>query len=283
MLGAAAAQVALWPAALLNALAGYALGYVAEVAHACAGSRLAVWSFALPSPAALVAVYAGLVLLLAAPRVGRLVSPGSGRRAVALAAAVGALALAGLIAARAGVPRPPDRFTVTFIDVGQGDATLLQAPDGQAALLDGGPPGSGIVGALRRRGVRELDLVVLTHAQEDHQGGLADVLGEVPVRVLLDGGTGSTDPIHARIAALALERGTRVITGAAGQTLQLGGLKLSVLSPASRPPGERPDPGEDPNLRAIVLIASFEGLRVFLPADAESDVTADLSLPHVDV
>ena len=48
-------------------------------------------------------------------------------------------------------------------------------------------------------------------------------------------------------------------------------------------PGERPDPDEDPNLRAIVLLASYGAPDFFLPADAESDVTGRPALPRVDV
>ncbi len=59
MLSAGVAQVAIWPATLLNAIAGYAIAYVAAIAHACAGPRLAVWNLELPSPAALAVVYAG--------------------------------------------------------------------------------------------------------------------------------------------------------------------------------------------------------------------------------
>ncbi len=284
MLSAGVAQVAVWPATLLNALAAYAVAYVAAVAHACAASRLAVWKFALPSAAALVAVYALFGAALAARRL-----PGISRRRSSprarwvVAAALAALALAGLVAARGESPHPPNRFTATFLDVGQGDATLLQAPGGHAVLIDGGPPGSGVVDGLHRRGVTALDVVVLTHAQEDHQGGLEEVLDRIPVRLLLDGGAGARNAAHARIVALALRRGTRMVTGAAGERLRAGGLLLEVLSPPLRPPGERPDPGEDPNQRAIVLVASYAGVRIFLPADAESDVTSGLSLPRVDV
>ena len=108
---------------------------------------------------------------------------------------------------------------------------------------------------------------MLTHAQLDHEGGLEAVLGAMPVGLLLDGGRGSTDPGHARIVAAARVHGTRVIAGAAGQAFRAGGMRLSVLSP---PAGERPDPGEDPNLRAIVLLVSYGSLDFFMPADAES-------------
>ena len=96
-------------------------------------------------------------------------------------------------------PVAPRQFTVTALDIGQGDATLLQVPGGAAVLVDGGAPGMGVAARLHEHGVRSLDAVVLTHAQEDHQGGLAEVLEEFPVRMLLDGGLwldGPDAPAH---------------------------------------------------------------------------------------
>jgi competence protein ComEC len=269
MLSAAAGQFAVWPATLLNALSAYALGYVAAVAHTCGGWRVAVWGLQLTSPQALAAAY----LLPAAALAGRRVRRGETARGprLALGLALAALVAAGVAAASAGSPQPPRRFPVPFID------------GGHAALGDGGPPGAGVVAALRRHGARALDVAVLTHAQEDHQGGFEEVLARVPVGLLLDGGADSRDPLHGRILALARAQGTRVVTPSAGQRLRAGDLRLDVLSPPARPPGETSDPGEDPNQRAIVLLASFAGLDVFLPADAESDVTGSLPLHHVDV
>jgi competence protein ComEC len=192
-----------------------------------------------------------------------------------LAVAGGALLLPG------GSVAPPRQFTVTFLDVGQGDATLVQAPGGLAVLVDGGPPEASVAAKLRAHGVTRLDLVVLTHAQEDHQGGLEEVLTGFPVDLLLDGANPSDGPDHRRIVALAHGRAVRVIPAAAGQRFRLGRfLRLDVLHPKS---ALDPVHGVDPNLRAAVLHLSYRGLDVLLPADAESEVTAALALPRVEV
>jgi competence protein ComEC len=128
--------------------------------------------------------------------------------------------------------------------------------------------------------VRALDAVVLTHEQRDHEGGLQAVVRSLPVRLLIDGGAGSKDPLHARIAAAARDRGARVVEAAAGQSVALGRLRLEVLAP----PGDRtPVPDEDPNEHATVLIVSYGSLDFFMPADAESDVTGALPLRPVEV
>ena len=162
--------------------------------------------------------------------------------------------MAGAAFVTRAAPAAPRQFTVTFLDVGQGDATLLQTPDGGAVLVDGGPPGTGLPGKLRDHGVRSLDVVVLTHAEEDHQGGLADVLASFDVGLLLDGGLPDDGADHRRIVSLARARGAQVATARAGQRLRVGrDLRLRVMSAAE------PDSSADtnPNLRAIVLTAAY--------------------------
>jgi competence protein ComEC len=182
---------------------------------------------------------------------------------------------------RGHAPAPPSRFTVTFLDVGQGDATLIQAPGGLAALVDGGPADADVASKLRARGVTRLHMIVLTHAQEDHQGGLEGVLMRFPVDVLLDGGNVADGPDHRRIVALARARSARVVPAAAGQRFRLGrSLRLDVLAPRSTLDAPH---GLDPNMRAAVLHLSYRGLDVLLPADAESEVTARVALRRVEV
>jgi competence protein ComEC len=200
------------------------------------------------------------------------------RRALA-----GALAAAALVAIAALLtrPGPPDRLTVRFLDVGQGDATLVQHPDGTAVLFDGGPPEAGVARLLRRAGVRRLALVVATHASRDHHGGLPAVLNRFPVDLLLDGGDGTADPSFRALLRQAAERGTRRIHAIAPQTLTLAGgaMRIRLLSPPPRPPGPAP---EDPNPRAVVAVVSAGGLDVLLSADAESETLLPLDLPDVD-
>ena len=80
---------------------------------------------------------------------------------------------------RAAALRPagaPEALTVRFLDVGQGDATLIQHPDGRAVLFDGGPPRPARRDCCEERACGELTAVVATHASRDHHGGFAEVL-----------------------------------------------------------------------------------------------------------
>jgi competence protein ComEC len=277
-------------AGVIGVIAGPPVGYLAALAERCADLPGARVDVSLASAPAVLAAYGGLVLgaavLLRA--VGRVeervpslafawrVLPKGRRMAVAAVLAAGALAAASVVLTG---PRPPTRFTVRFLDVGQGDAVLIQHPDGTAVLFDGGPPEGGVTRLLRRAGVRRLALVVATHASRDHHGGLPAVLERFPVEALLDGGDGTADPSFRALERQAERRGIRRIPAIAPLTLTLGELTIRVLSPPPRPPGPIP---EDPNPRAVVAIVSCRGFDLLLSADAESDALLPLDLPDVD-
>jgi competence protein ComEC len=276
----------------LGAVATYPVAYIASLAERCAdlpGGQLAL---PLGSPLALVTAYAALAAAtVVAARLARPVAdhlpersarwrrlPRSQRLALATAASLALLAAA---APALDGPDPPGRLTVRFLDVGQGDATLIQHPDGTAVLFDGGPPGAGVARLLRKAGVERLALVVATHASRDHHGGLTEVMERFPVAALLDGGDGSADPDFRALLREAQSRGVRRIPAIAPLTLRLagGGLRIEVLSPSPRPAGPAP---EDPNPRAAVALVTAGAFDLFLSADAESDALAPLDLPDVD-
>jgi competence protein ComEC len=169
----------------------------------------------------------------------------------------------------------PGEVVVSFLDVGQGDATLVQDGDGTSVLFDGGPPEAAVHRALRAAGVRRLDLVVATHQSRDHQGGLHAVLSRIPTRLLLENGDATRDPDFRRLLAEADARGIRRVSARAGQVLRAGRLTTRVLAPAPRAPGAPPP--EDPNPRGVAAVVSAGSFDLWMSADAES--TAILPLP----
>ncbi len=173
-----------------------------------------------------------------------------------------------------------DRITlaelvVSFLDIGQGDATLLQR-DGAAVLVDTGPPDGPIVRRLAEAGVKRLDALVLTHAQADHEGAALKVLRAFPPRLVLDGGAGWPTRVQSGLS----HGGVRVVPAHIGQVLALGGMRLSVLWPPPPAPGWVPE--GDPNNRAIVAHVQVGAFDLLLTADAESDITAPLQIPELD-
>ena len=268
MIAAAVGQLGPAFAAPFTALAAFPASYVMWVAHVA--SRMPGAQAALP--VAVVAVACLLAMLAIASR--------RARPAVAVAL-LGALALALAIPrGQAGAASPPAGVRITFLDVGQGDATLIQRRDA-AILFDTGPPDGPIVARLRHAGVRRLDLLAITHAQDDHDGAAAAVLRAMPVGLVLDGRDGVRDAAGARMASEAGRRNVRLVAARAGQTLRVGGVTIRVLWPDAAPAHRQPD--ADPNQRAIVAEATADGVRALLTADAESDVLGHLALEPVDI
>jgi competence protein ComEC len=272
LLAAAADPVAPGAAAALAWLAGWAAAWlelVARVVASLPGAQL--------GPRAALGVAAATAALWLGARFGR--SRVTSRpRAAAVVAGLGLVALAGAWSLRTPPHwEQPGGLRVTFLDVGQGDAALLETPSARV-LVDQGPPEAHVAGQLERMGIRSLSALVLTHPERDHVGGAADVVRRLRVGVVLDPFLAATGPDREEAVAAARERGVPVRQVRAGSELRAGGLVLRVLSPDG--PGL---PSENPNLNAVVIVASYGETDVLLPADAESEVTSRLPLGAVEV
>lgn len=83
-----------------------------------------------------------------------------------------------------------DQMKLHFIDVGQGDSMLIETPMNQTILIDGGPPESGekLLQYLRDRNIREIDLLIVTHPDIDHIGGLIPVMKSIHVKQIIESG-----------------------------------------------------------------------------------------------
>lgn len=171
------------------------------------------------------------------------------------------------------------RLELTAIDVAQGDSLLLVAPGGETMLVDGGglplvngkPPrldtGEGVVSPyLWRRGLRRLDVVVMTHADQDHMGGLEAVVRNFQPRELWVSAFPEHEPTE-RLLRAAREVGARVVAVRAGHGVEWSGARVEALSPEITRQG-----GEPENNDSLVLKASFGGHAFLLTGDAERQV-----------
>ncbi len=291
MLSAAAGQVPGFPVQAFNALDALLLAYIAQVAAWCGRPSWACLHVHL-GLAGLAASYLAIAAIaIAAPRIARrrrlerlrrrpppadgpICRPGddkSARRrgwAGAAAALVAAALVWTLLApgAGSGAPGPPAGLRVSVLDVGQGDAILLQPARAPAVLVDGGPPGDDLAAKLREAGVDGLGAVVVTHDQSDHAGGVRDLIGAFPIRRLFFG------VLDRRMLAAAHASGAATRRLAQGSELRSGRLRLEVLWPP-RELLAGPHAGEDPNRLAIVMLARWRRFRMLLTADAEAEST----------
>ncbi len=96
------------------------------------------------------------------------------------------------------------QLKVHFIDVGQGDAILIQTPEGKTMLVDGGPVSSGkkLVSFLKSKGVKKIDCVIATHPDADHIGGLISVLKNFPVDRFIESGKVLSSEIYFELLSL---------------------------------------------------------------------------------
>lgn len=267
----AVGQLAPGPAHVVGAAAALPLGYLLWLANSAASLPLAELAVPSPGPLGALAIYlAAMAVALAWRRLPRARRRGA---AALLAVGMGAGCLALWLDARP--PAPPRDLTVSFLAVGQGDATLIQH-GASAVLVDTGPPDGGVLERLHEAGVRRLDLLVLTHDALDHDGAAQSVLGAMPVGLVLDGEEATP---HASIRTLAARAHIRRIASDAGQVLRAGPIELRVLWPRRTPAAPA---GAEPNDRATVLHVRDGSFDLLLTADAESNVVAGLELPVVD-
>ncbi|MDX6598227.1 MAG: competence protein ComEC [Gaiellales bacterium] len=185
------------------------------------------------------------------------------RLAVAMAGGLAGLVLALAWPSARASPPPPRALRVTFLDAGQGNAALIEAP-GLRVLVDTGPPAARVERTLRRRGVHSLDALLLSHDQLDHDGRAAAILRSLDVALLVTPARPGTSASLAEAVAAARERGTRVVRGRAGLAVHSGRVIVRIVGPryASR--------SSSPNDAALVVLARQGRCSFLLPADAES-------------
>ncbi|MCD6178241.1 MBL fold metallo-hydrolase [bacterium] len=127
----------------------------------------------------------------------------------------------------------PQLLEVCFFDVGQGDSIFIETPQRHQILIDGGPD-SGVVEKLGREMSffdKSIDLLILTHPEHDHMGGLIDVLDSFDVENILWTGVLKDSSEYNEWKRRIQEEGSRVIIAKRGQYIRLGDVFLFVLWP----------------------------------------------------
>lgn len=156
-------------------------------------------------------------------------------------------------------------LTVTFLDIGQGDSILIQTPDGVQMLIDGGPDGT----VLRRLAKempwfdRTIDVVLGTHPDKDHIGGLVDVLKNYQVANIITTENRSRTSVDNAFSDAMTKEKANIINARAGQVFMLGAsTTVTVFSPDHDPTGL------ETNTSSIVVKVSYGDMDFMLTGDA---------------
>lgn len=191
-----------------------------------------------------------------------------------------------------GREQPRDLLRVAFVDVGQGDAALIDLPDGRLALIDTGqgdphPASRELRALLMARRRTRIDLLVITHGHPDHYGGLEALLEELPIgEIWLNGQLliEERDGAMERLLERALRAGTklRFAPELCATTHDFGGARFEVIWPCPRY-----DPALQLNDNSLTVRVTY-GQRSFLmtgdlEAEAEHRLVAGGSIRPADV
>ena len=181
------------------------------------------------------------------------------------------------------------RGTVSFLDVGQGDAILIRTPQGRTVLVDGGGtmrssrPGEEwrtgrdpyevgkdlLAPLLAKRGIRHIDVMIATHGDLDHVGGLVAVAKMWPTGRIVFNGTLSDTPAFAELMTVALERNIPVQAAGFGRSLELDRhTRLDFLHPAPR---KSLTPESDQNRFSLVFLLNMHGRRLLFTGDIDAE------------
>lgn len=185
--------------------------------------------------------------------------------------------------------RPHARLT--FIDVGQGDSALIQLQSGKNILIDGGGSHDERFDVGRRvlapylwnRGVRKIDLMILSHPHPDHMNGLRHIIKKFQVAELWDSGKDSELPGCPEWRRLITERGIRHRVVGAGDVGRTGEAELFVLHPAGYDvySGKKSYIAE--NNRSLVVRLKIGDMSFLFPGDIGKEAEAEILRRHADV
>ena len=180
------------------------------------------------------------------------------------------------LGARPALPRTPQQtnlalatMTVEFLDVGQGDATLIRSPEGNTALIDAGPPQDGFVALLKKHGVKQIDLLVTSHHHTDHIGNMAEVIEEFKPKAYLDSNSSHSTKKYQGVLKAVAAAGSEVISPFADKErrINLGTVLIRVFP-------QPPEDEEDENNNSVGLRVEFGAFSALLTGDSREEERA---------
>jgi competence protein ComEC len=157
-------------------------------------------------------------------------------------------------------------LTVHFIDVGQGDASFIELPDGKNILIDTGSPAGGpkLVKYLRSLHITKINNLILTHPHDDHIGGIFSLLSVFEIDKFYDNGFSNFDStVYFDYVTAVRENLSKYRVLQAGESLTFNDTKIDVLNPLLPPTGNL-------NNDSIVLRLIYKDIKILLAGDVSA-------------
>ncbi len=184
---------------------------------------------------------------------------------------------------------PDGKLHIVFCNVGQGDATYITFPGGKDMLIDGGPGGQTpkVLGCLAKHMSifdREIDVVVLTHPQEDHLGGLSEIVKRYSVKYFVYNGIPATTEGFTLLLQDIRKKNIPERMVATGEELSVGDIRFFVLSPQKSSIAQETQTNvlgaSDVNTSSLVLRLSYGVFDALFMGDADKQVDGELVKRH---
>ncbi len=161
-------------------------------------------------------------------------------------------------------------LTVAFLDIGQGDAIFIETPNGTQVLLDGGPNKKVLreLSELMPFYDRSIDMIITSHPDMDHIGGVPDVLGRFEVEHIMIPGVGSDTDVYEEMINIAQEKNIEILYARRGRIYLDAdhGVYLDILFP------DRDVTGFDKNLASIVAKLVYGDATFLLTGDSPKSI-----------
>jgi competence protein ComEC len=153
---------------------------------------------------------------------------------------------------------------VDFLDIGQGDSILVRSPEGKAALIDAGPTRDGAIRTLKSKGIRTIDIVIVTHHHSDHYGGMEQVVLSYKPKYFMATGSSHTTKGYLKLLQTVQEEGITAV-GPTGKErkIELGSVLMTIFP-------QPPTNTDEENNNSIGLRLQYGTFSVLLTGDSET-------------
>ena len=166
----------------------------------------------------------------------------------------------------------PKKWEIIFLDVGQGDSSMINTINEKIILIDGGPWGNEVEGYLSSKGINRPELYIVSHGDADHINGIIWLMDNKPPKNILLPIKSKDNELVKKLLFLAKEKNVNVIYGHSGQQFYIDDTKFEILSPSLE------QEYTNCNDHSLVILVTYGYKNVLLTGDIEKNVLDKLKV-----